>query len=46
MCAQATAAATEDLLVHDSILNLRSITYLSELISAQIKVINQGREQC
>lgn len=45
MCAQATAAAAEDLLAHNSILKLELITYLSELIDAQIKVSNQERKQ-
>jgi len=45
MCAQVTAAAAEDLLAHSSILKLRSVMYLSELIDAQIKVSNQERKQ-
>jgi len=45
MCAQATAAAAEDLLAHDSILKLEPVTYLFELIDAQIKVSNQERKQ-
>jgi len=40
MCAQATAAAAEDLLAHGSILKLEPVRYLSELIDAQIKVSN------
>jgi len=45
MCAQATAAAAEDLLAYDSILKLESVMYLFELIDAQIKVSNQERKQ-
>jgi hypothetical protein len=39
MCAQATAAAAEDLLAHGSILKLEPVG-TSELIDAQIKVSN------
>jgi len=45
MCAQATAAAAEDLLAHSFILKLRPVMYSSELIDAQIKVSNQEEKQ-
>lgn len=44
MCAQATAAAAGELLAHGPV-DPSSVTYPSELVSAQIKVINQGGEQ-